>query len=192
MAKYRQISDAEVAVGQPITQQLMHALKDNPKAIIENDSTAPTISYKALQSTAEPNAGEVIVAQAVGHFTTDDTSAMGISIRRVGTYRVRLTSRLGTATASGSDDGNIRQAAANIGFQRFSGTNSFTPYFLAYNSTVSRNRMTQQIDQRFETNDYILVVIDETAEMMEATVVLTVGVSDTNALYGVDAIPRIN
>ena len=195
MAKYREISDPEVAVGAPITQQLMHALKDNPLAYRENDTTAPQISYKALQSPAEPSAGEVIICQAVGHIDSDAlgtliTGKCAITIRRKGAYRIRLTVRSGTATFAGSDDGNIDSSTATIGVQRFSGDNSFDPYFLNNNSLGDGNKLSATIDQKLDPNDYLLVVPVETDSPMELSIVLTVGVSDTNAIYGVDAIAR--
>ena len=45
MTTYRGISDTEVAVDAPITQQLMQALKDNMTAIREGDASAPDLSW---------------------------------------------------------------------------------------------------------------------------------------------------
>lgn len=48
MTTYRAISDTEVAVDAPLTQQLMQALKDNTEAMFEGDATAPSISSQAF------------------------------------------------------------------------------------------------------------------------------------------------
>ena len=48
MATYRQISDSEVAVDAPLTQQLMQAYKDNLTSVIEDDASAPSIKRSAI------------------------------------------------------------------------------------------------------------------------------------------------
>lgn len=48
MPTFRTIDDTEVAVDAPLTQQLMQALKDNLTAVIEDDSTAPSIKRSAI------------------------------------------------------------------------------------------------------------------------------------------------
>jgi len=56
MTTYRAISDTEVAVDAPITQQLVQALKDNVLAIQEGDATASgvRIQKEALESGLSP------------------------------------------------------------------------------------------------------------------------------------------
>jgi hypothetical protein len=52
MTTYRTISDTEVAVDAPLTQQLMQALKDNQLAIGEGASGAPRIQNAAYEFAA--------------------------------------------------------------------------------------------------------------------------------------------
>lgn len=50
MTTYTTITNAEIDQDSPVTQPLMTALRDNPLAISEGDSTAPAISGKALDT----------------------------------------------------------------------------------------------------------------------------------------------
>lgn len=208
MAKYREISEAEVAVGAPITQQLMHAIKDNMLAYREGDATAQPVSYKALQSVAEPTAGEVIIAQSSFHlafnvFTANQGNYFNpqlgtatqipccfIRIKRKGTYRVKLSVRAGSETHENSDDGNefVNTAKVESAFSREGQDSEAISSVL---SLSSGNRVEVAIDKTLEEGDLVYIRIEETnfdnPVGFHCSAVLSIGVSDTNAIWGVDA-----
>ena len=87
---YRVISDTEVAGGQPITQQLMQALKDNPAGSAAGDNTAPRITADAWVSSA----GDYSIG---GDYVFSDSGGSGITkssnirtVTKTGSYRIRL------------------------------------------------------------------------------------------------------
>tara|TARA_R110002167_G_scaffold77747_2_gene215648 strand:+ start:2166 stop:2720 length:555 start_codon:yes stop_codon:yes gene_type:complete len=95
MTTYRAISDTEVAVDAPITQQLMQALKDNIHAIRQGDSSAPDLSWVIHPN---PVAGNMRiyggtetygVAEVVG--ATADTFGPNHTMLRTGEFRFRIT-----------------------------------------------------------------------------------------------------
>jgi len=69
MTTYRDISDTEVQVDAPLTQQLMQALKDNPEAIAQAASGATRIDPAALEKKAMTVGNYVI-----GQFNIGSTS----------------------------------------------------------------------------------------------------------------------
>ncbi len=95
MTTYRDISDTEVQVDAPLTQQLMQALKDNPEAIAQAASGATRIDPAALEKKAMTVGNYVI-----GQFNIGSTSGADkggdrdayFKFRAQGT--VRLTYRL--------------------------------------------------------------------------------------------------
>ena len=189
MATYRKISEAEVAVGAPLTQQLFHALKDNTLAYREGDSSIPNPpSYKSFFSQQEPNAGEVIIAQSVAHLNNSTGAAVSVNIRRTGNFRVRMTFRAGTSTFSGSKDGNINVSQQSAIFRRLRAGEIHT----YHTAVISNGQMSSNLfDLRLEEGDIIYVDVTENDPPMEATVILTVAVEDTNALWGIEALGRL-
>ena len=104
MTTYRAISDTEIAVDAPLTQQLMQALKDNEIAVREGDATAPRIDHRAI---VEPLAGDFRVFGGTGTFGSSEisnqvNSAVGPThtILRKGTYRFRIFYFKGTGSGS--------------------------------------------------------------------------------------------
>ena len=194
MTTYRQIGDDEVQVDAPCTQQLFNALKDNPDAYQEGDSSVPArISYKACRLRTQPSVGDVVVAQVSSHTTVTDTSTVAIEIRTRGVFRIRLHCRLGSAAgatfSAGNLDGNEDTTQAKLQIKLLSGGETTD---LGSEITVNQHgKNNETVEQLFEVSDYIFVSITETLENIEASLTLTVSCSDTNTIYGCDAIPRI-
>lgn len=53
MTTYSAIANSEIAVGAPITNNLMTKLRDNPLAIQENDASAPDVQYAVSAGNAD-------------------------------------------------------------------------------------------------------------------------------------------
>lgn len=94
MTTYRAISDTEVAVDAPLTQQLMQALKDNEIAVREGDASAPRIDHRAI---VEPVVGDFRVyggTSTYGNLEISGKSASAVgsthTILRKGTYRFQI------------------------------------------------------------------------------------------------------
>ena len=199
MTVYRKISDTEVQIDAPLTQQLFKALRDNVLAYIEGDAslsntaTGEGIRYTAFQSQTIPQAGYVVVAQVVGHFSADDTSGIAIYIRRAGTFRVRLEMTQERSTDVGSKDGNVNEAQTT-GLVRLNRGGAFSDIgstITASSHSISGMKVMDEFDHVFQKDDVAFVKIDETDLHAEATAVLTLSVADTNAIYGCDAIGKI-
>jgi|TARA_R100000479_G_C6390188_1_gene204751 hypothetical protein len=189
MTTYRKISEAEVAVGAPLTQQLFHALKDNMLAYREGDASIPNPpSYKAFFSSAEPDPGNIIIAQSVGHFNEPIGAGVSVNIRRDGDYRVRMTFRNGQNTHGNSDDGNTNPSQAQANFRRLR-AGEVHDYHTAI---ISQSQMsTNYFDISLQEDDIIYVDISENNPSIEVSIILTVAVADTNALWGIEAIGRL-
>lgn len=81
---YRVISNTEVAEGQPISQPLMQALKDNPTAAAAGEVSAPRITEAAHRATAGN------VGMGGGNRINTNGNTPVATITKAGTYRVRL------------------------------------------------------------------------------------------------------
>jgi hypothetical protein len=100
MTTYRAISNTEVAVDAPITQQLVQALKDNVLAIQEGDASAPDIALAAHPDvTNTSNSGLPMCAVFCQH-ATDASQQYAVSpeviFNRAGTYYCRASISLST------------------------------------------------------------------------------------------------
>jgi len=109
MTTYRAVSDTEVAVDAPLTQQLMQALKDNQLAIGEGASQAPRQSHLALGNVAAGEKPIIFWARNTGfngsgvnngHSTAYDYYSKTWTVAKCGTYRFKVMAQ--------GQDGNIR------------------------------------------------------------------------------------
>ena len=109
MTTYRAVSDTEVAVDAPLTQQLMQALKDNQLAIGEGASGAPRQSHLALGNVAAGEKPIIFWARNTGfngsgvnngHSTAYDYYSKTWTVAKCGTYRFKVMAQ--------GQDANIR------------------------------------------------------------------------------------
>ena len=95
MTTYRAVSDTEVAVDAPLTQQLMQALKDNQLAIGEGASSAPRQSHLALGNVAAGEKPIIFWARNTGfngssNSNTYDYYSKTWTVAKCGTYRFKV------------------------------------------------------------------------------------------------------
>lgn len=95
MTTYRAVSDTEVAVDAPLTQQLMQALKDNQLAIGEGASGAPRQSHLALGNVAAGEKPIIYWARNTGFNgsssgTSNDYYSKTWCVAKCGTYRFKV------------------------------------------------------------------------------------------------------
>lgn len=95
MTTYRTVSDTEVAVDAPLTQQLMQALKDNQLAIGEGASGAPRQSHLAIGNVAAGEKPIIYWARNTGfngssNSTSNDYYSKSWGVAKAGTYRFKL------------------------------------------------------------------------------------------------------
>ena len=105
MTTYRAVSDTEVAVDAPLTQQLMQALKDNQLAIGEGASGAPRQSHLALANVAAGEKPIIFWARNTGFNGSSNTSTYDYysktwTVAKCGTYRFKVMAQ--------GQDSNIR------------------------------------------------------------------------------------
>ena len=105
MTTYRAVSDTEVAVDAPLTQQLMQALKDNQLAIGEGASGAPRQSHLALGNVAAGEKPIIFWARNTGFNGSSNTNTYDYysktwTVAKCGTYRFKVMAQ--------GQDGNIR------------------------------------------------------------------------------------
>tara|TARA_R110000822_G_scaffold65551_1_gene160394 strand:- start:1593 stop:2150 length:558 start_codon:yes stop_codon:yes gene_type:complete len=179
MTTYRAISDTEVAVDAPITQQLMQALKDNIHAIRQGDSSAPDLSWVIHPN---PVAGNMRiyggtetygVAEVVD--ATADTFGPNHTMLRTGEFRFRITisktSSGGVCRAVLYKNGSIISTGGSIG---------------------STNLATYTHDQAFEYGDVWKVKMDETSGgVLGGAVRVAIG-CNTYAASTISEICRLN
>ena len=111
MTTYRAISDTEVAVDAPLTQQLLQALKDNQLAIGEGASGAPRIQNAAFEFSAGDflldnlgNASASSFGTNAGPRTIDTGTTSTAQYK--GVYRFKLTVDV---TSTSGDAGETNQ-----------------------------------------------------------------------------------
>lgn len=95
MTTYRAVSDTEVAVDAPLTQQLMQALKDNQLAIGEGASGAPRQSHLALGNVQAGEKPIIFWARNTGANGSTPTSTYDYysktwTVAKCGTYRFKV------------------------------------------------------------------------------------------------------
>ena len=123
MTTYRTISDTEIAVDAPLTQQLMQALKDNEIAVREGDATAPRIDHRAI---VEPVVGDFRVFGGTAtkgsseiSGANSDTTGGTHTILRTGTYRFHIyffkATGIGTVRAKLFKNGSLIHTTGTIG-----------------------------------------------------------------------------
>lgn len=135
MATYRTINPSELLAGQGITESLMTALAENPKAIQEADDTAPKISPYALDSgtigIVDYTIGTDEISLALNHgydssktvllFVSYENSANDIRLRRNGSNLYFYASNDSTtyvhalSVGTGTTTFNLIRNSGNLG-----------------------------------------------------------------------------
>ncbi len=179
MTTYTAISDTQVAVDAPLTQQLMQALKDNNTATAEGSAGAPRIQHVALEgSDTTPVAGNVIIAETSAMLHSAKSPALKIIIRVTGEYKfswqVFNFSQVGdTASRFTVQMERLRGASVlNLGSAQNVDDNEFKTHSDNYS---------------LQAGDEVYLDVDETAFHAVGTFRLTCSVADTNAISGVQA-----
>ncbi len=200
MATFRPINSAEVAIDAPLTQQLFHALKDNPKAIIENDSTAINAPMKiGCMQTTNPQAGNFIIMESTGMVADPEGTGVNESVddsvihffcRNKGAYRFKLDMCLGGRSQPGTEDSKFEstQITANVKhFRDGEEISQLMSISLARAGEFDHNeREFSIVDAEIEEGDDIIVNTTSSDGLGEASMTLMVGVSNENAIFGAD------
>ena len=95
MPDYTEISDSQVAVDAPLTQQLMQALRDNPEATADAKAGAPRYSHQAIGNVAAGEKPIIYWARNTGHNgsnsgTSNDYYSKTWTVAKCGTYRFKV------------------------------------------------------------------------------------------------------
>ena len=175
MTTYRAISDTEVAVDAPLTQQLMQALKDN---------VAATIEHVALQGCdGTPAAGNYVINHG-NIFTEYDgvDDELRFKFRKSGVYRV------GMYGAAQEAIGSNRSTVVNV----YKSTDNGSSYGSSlYTFTLSQSGQTndQYYDITAAANNW--VKIRAASVQGKFSLAVNIAVADSNAIFGVDCV-KIN
>ena len=200
MATFRQINSAEVAVDEPLTQQLFHALKDNPKAIITNDSSAVNAPMKiGCMQTVNPQAGKYIIMESTGLVTDEENTGADESdvpqllkfyCRNKGGYKIKLDYRLGERSKATTDDTEfanteitalVKHTRDGEDIQTLITRSQKRSFDGDYN-----NRTIDVADVELEVGDSIILSTTGSATLGEASMTVQFGVSNQNAIFGAD------
>ena len=184
MTTYRTISDTEVAVDAPLTQQLMQALKDNVAATAEGSSGAPRVEHIALQGCdGTPAAGNYVINY--GHIFSEDAGfddLIRFQFRKSGVYRVGMYASSQTGTGSNvSTDINVYRSTNN--------GSSYGSSLYTYNAAQNGEVDDQSYDITVSANDWVKIVATTQAGKFMLSV--NIAVADSNAIFGVDCV-KIN
>ena len=179
MTTYRTISDTEVAVDAPLTQQLMQALKDNVVATAEGSSGAPRVEHVALQGCdGTPAAGNYVINHGnifSEYSGTDDE--LRFKFRKSGVYRVGMYGAAQQAT------GNNFSTVINV----YKSTNNGSSYGSSlYNFTLDQSGQTndQYYDITVAANNWVKIRAASVSGRFSLAV--NIAVADSNAIFGVD------
>ncbi len=203
MSTYREIPDAEIAVGQPIDQALIQTLKENIDAQFDGEVTSPQISPLALARSA-PVAGGRMIYQLTRLHESDNTTLMRIFFRVAGTYRVRLESHNLDSFSSDSEDGaaltndagrsndysgRLDKIAASDGSSTRIGTltNNVSPG----NSNSSNTHAELDVDHTFAVGDELQVDIDVGGAAPVGHTTIKIATGDYDGLFGVNVYGKI-
>ena len=184
MTTYRTISDTEVAVDAPLTQQLMQSLKDNITATAEGSSGAPRVEHVALQGCdGTPAAGDYVInfGNIFSEYSGFDDE-LRFKFRKSGVYRV------GMAAASRQASGTNFATNINV----YKSTNDGSSYGSSlFSFTASQNGVLndQYYDITVTANNW--VKIGATTTSGRFTLNVNIAVADSNAIFGVDCV-KIN
>ena len=213
---YREIDESEVAIDAPISHALITAIRDNLTAIVEGQATAPTttthskssVINRACFSKGTQSAGDYIIAETSGECSGDDTSVATVVIQTDGIYKINVNARIGSTERSGDRLPAKTEATINVNkngslittlfFGVFSAdfTVRINPY--AFFETVdgvsvqvpAKRSTNQSREVQCSAGDVISVAVDggsDGSADAQVSVVLSVGVADSDAMYGVDA-----
>ena len=95
MPSYTEISNSQVAVDAPLTQQLMQALRDNPEATADAEAGAPRYSHQAIGNVAAGEKPIIFWARNTGHNGSTASSSYDYysktwTVAKCGTYRFKV------------------------------------------------------------------------------------------------------
>jgi hypothetical protein len=182
MTTYRAISDTEVAVDAPLTQQLMQALKDNVVATAEGSSGAPRVEHVALQGCdGTPAAGNYVInhgmvfAEQQGH---DDE--LLFKFRKAGVYKVGIHASAQTGVGSNQDVVVNIYKSTDSGGSYGSSLHSFTL------DASGTNQIDNDYDITFAAGDWVKIRATTTTGILALAV--NISVADENAIFGVDCV----
>lgn len=191
MPTYRNITDNEVAVGLPVTQQLIQTMRDNIEAIFQGDATAPEVQWQALSRSGTPAAGNALILQITTELNADDTSVFGFGVRKTGTYRVRFEQRVADTPDTDSDDGVLQTNTFVSQLKKTSsGTtsdigSSLTTAVDGDNDEGSNSFGEKTQDVPLTAGDIVFLDVDQSGEE-GGSITLSVAVNDASAMWGVD------
>lgn len=181
MTTYRDISDTEVQVDAPLTQQLMQALKDNPEAIAQAASGATRIDPAALEKKAMTVGNYVI-----GQFNIGSTSGADkggdrdayFKFRAQGT--VRLTYRIFFQSYGVLDIGKLLIYKSTDNGANYTSIHSST----ALTGAGGDDTTEDEIEHTFNVNDRVRFGISATGDAAVSAYGF-VSVGDSSSVYGV-------
>ena len=204
MPTFTSIADSDLEAGDPITQSLMQAIKNNQEAIFKGDPTAPQIKLNAFdthQGDGEPDAdtssANYIIASVTGHTNTSENICR-IDIRNDGNYLLCYDARQGENTFVGSSSGNITNAHADFVLQKAaSGSTSYsditgTSGTIDMDSTgeddgrAASLHVVQDVD--LTAGDKIVLKVTEVTTPIEVSATFYIAVKDKRSMVSRDAI----
>jgi hypothetical protein len=184
MTTYRAISDTEVAVDAPLTQQLMQALKDNVVATAEGSSGAPRVEHVALQGCdGTPAAGNYVInfGNIFSEYSGFDDE-LRFMFRKSGVYRV------GMAAASRQATGSNFSTVINV-YKSTDNGSSYGSSLFNFDANQNGALNDQYYDINVAANDW--VKIRAATVNGRFTLNVNIAVADSNAIFGVDCV-KIN
>ena len=186
MTTYTAISDTQVAVDAPLTQQLMQALKDNGTATAEGSAGAPRIQHVALEGCdGTPAAGNYVINSAtIFSETQGNDDEVLFKFRKAGVYKIGIYLVAGEGVGSNFDvDANVYKSTDN--------GSSYGSSLYSFTADASSSNTTRDEDYNITVaaNDWAKIRVTTITGRFRLAVII--GVADENAIFGVDCV-RIN
>lgn len=129
MTTYLPIADSDVDPESPITTSLMSALRDNPLAVAEGDSSAPGVKGQALVNT-NLSVDEVETVMAAGA-----TLALSVGLyfmQTPGSLEFQIQINSAWVGIAGGEGGMFASDGTNMRVENTSGSTSYTLKYRRY------------------------------------------------------------
>ena len=201
MTTYRAIADSELTIDAPITTQLVTALRDNPIAIAEGDSSAPTtarsgqtssngtltkvIFADAFKKPTLPTPGFTCIFEQNAVAVSADTSLLSFRCKQSGVYRFHLTTRNGTTEQRNDSTNTTSRATVKVKITDHSDDDSVET-ISGLTHDVSHFQVNyQSFNMTVNDTETVFIAIEEPDDNIQLSMTLRVGVSDDDAMYGI-------
>ncbi len=189
---YIEIDDSEIAIDAPITNNLITKLRDNLDAIKNGDSSAPqttthgktSIINRDVLKRSTPTAGTYIIWHSQSSADGDDSSVLSCYVDTAGEYKIEVNARHGQTENTGDQLPLNHTGTVSL---RVTDHSDDTTTVLQTDTINRFEAANYSIDRNFATADQtIFLKVEANGDRMRMVFSLSIGVADSDTMYGID------